>query len=139
MRRLGLSLSILLMLAAPVAAQPGVIVNPTRVEFGASPDHARLRPFDQVPVVTRYEFKVSVFGGAFDRVVDFGKPAPDANNLITVTLPPVFAALSKNVAYAVTVLAVGPDGSSPESEPSNPFGFAAPLIPAAPGRPTFRP
>jgi len=121
--RFALILTALLALAAPAAAQ-----NPTTITYPHSTDHGTV--VGGVAVLTRYD---AVIKKASDSSVvvtkDCGKPA-DAPTL-DCALP---AGLPSNTNLTVTMVAVGPGGSSagPVSDP-----FVANLTaPAAPGKPT---
>ena len=120
-----------LLLAAPVFAQ-GLAVNPTKVVFVASADHA-LNGLDGQPLVDHYELRMFLEGGAQPvQVQPLGKPTPDGENTITVENAAWFAAgaLTPNVRHVAKVAAVGPTGEG-VSENSNPFGTTAPPAPPA--------
>lgn len=124
-------------LTLPMPAIAQTVLNPTMLEFKVSPDHAAVKPLDDTPLISSYMLRVSVFNGAVVHEVDLGKPIPNAAGMVSLPLPSTLATvLQKNVKHTAVVLAVGPDGNA-ASEASNPFGYAAPAIPAAPGRPTF--
>lgn len=114
---------------SPAWAQTAV--NPTRAEFTASSDHNVMLP-DIGPKLTRYEVEL-VLQGATDpvQIVDVGKPTPDGNNLITVTIPALLS-IAMDTMHVAYVVAVGPGGRSARSEASNPFLRLG--APAAPGR-----
>ena len=124
-------LLVCLLLPASVSAQ--VIVNPTQVEFSASPDHAV--SFGGLALVTKYELVITRQGLPtlpVVPVVDLGKPTPTAN-LITVSMP---GGLPNNTVLVATVRTVGPGGTTP-SVASDPFGVVGP--PAAAGKPIPKP
>jgi regulation of enolase protein 1 (concanavalin A-like superfamily) len=91
----------------PTATEPQPAPSsPQGVAFHASVDHAT--------GVTSY--RLDVFTGNADTTtaapiasIDVGKPAPDANGDITVSVPTFFSALPSG-AYQLTVVAVGPGG-----------------------------
>lgn len=106
----------LLALASPAQAQ---VVNPTKVEFVASSDHALV--VNGTAVVTGYQLDVMVSAptGALAFSSNIGKPTPGANSLISVIVPQL-SALTNGV-FVATVSALGPGGSG-KSTPSAPFG-----------------
>ncbi len=123
-----LALAILMLCSVPVpgAAQ---IVNPSAVEFSASPDHATLES-DGTARLTSYELRFYQQGAAAPfQVASLGKPTPAADGTIripfsTVTVP------SAGIVYEARVAALGPVGSA-TSTVSNTFTFAAPCTYAA--------
>ena len=125
----------LLPAASARAQAPPLTLNPTTVEFTASPDHAATG-LDGQPVVTNYVLRVYVSTDvALSTVVatlDIGKPAPNTQNTISVTNAVWFAALTPRTKYVATVAAKGPSGEG-VSAVSNPFGNQGP--PAAGGTP----
>ena len=137
MRRL-LIVAALLCVAIPVYGQT-TVVNPTTLEFTPSVDHNATAPLDGTPLVTRYDAKyylatqcnpscpTTVPAPAF--VLSLGKPTP-SNNTITVTN--VFNGLVLNQAYKAVVVAVGPGGTSANSNATDPFGNRGPLAAPAP-------
>lgn len=110
-------------------------VNPTKVEFTASADHAVV--VGGTPVVTGYEFNAVATNatGAIALTRSLGKPAPDAAGMISVVIPEL-ATITPNTTYTATVTAVGPGGNAP-SAASDPFARLGP--PRGPGKPAVKP
>jgi len=124
MRSRLLLLSVLLSAASSTAfAQPATyVVNPSRVQFTASADHAVMLP-DGTPMVSRYELRVYAQGATEPvTTTDLGKPATVAGD-ITTDITSVLGSLplSATVQYVARVVAVGQTGVG-VSDPSNPFG-----------------
>ena len=119
-----------LVVASPADAQT---INPTQIQFAASPDHNLT--VGATPVVSNYQLDVitTAAGGALAFTVNLAKPTPDASNLITANVTQLTALA--NGLYTGSVSAVGPGGAT-KSVPSDPFGRVGP--PAAPGKPTAR-
>ena len=128
----------LVILFAPlsVSAQT-VTLNPTKVEYTASADHAAL--LGTVPVVSRYQFDAVAMNplGAIAISRDLGKPTPDTVTGCAAPVPCIsvvvaeLATLTPNRTYTATVSAIGPGGTAP-SGASNPFakpGAPAPVSP----------
>lgn len=119
----------LLVLTAPPAFAQATAVNPTTVEFTASPDHAGAWLNGDAKVT---EYRAVYFYASSDvttatpvAVISIGKPAPNAAGAIAVTaasLPALFGGLAHGVVYKATIDTVGPSGSS-RSTASGPFGF----------------
>jgi regulation of enolase protein 1 (concanavalin A-like superfamily) len=93
-------------LSVRIASTPSPSQAPTAVAFQASADNATL--------VTSY--RLDVFAANADTTtatpvasIDVGKPTPDANGDITVTVPDFFSALPTG-SYQLTVSAVGTGG-----------------------------
>jgi len=116
--------------AAPAVAQ--TVVNPQKVEFTASADHATV--IEGQAFVAKYELRVYLQGGTTVLVKqDLGKPAPaQTTNQISVPLALVGLPLSPTVKYIGVVYAMGPYGEAGSSA-SNPFMLVGP--PAAPSNP----
>src|SRR5688572_22693560 len=114
------------LLALPVSAQ--VIVNPTKVDFPASPDQTVT--FGGVDVVTKYELVIArqSLPNTPVSTTDLGKPTP-VGGVISVPLP---AGLPNNTVLLATVRTIGPGGTTP-SVASDPFGVVG--APAAAGKP----
>ena len=69
---------------APLFAQ--LVVNPTSAEFQASSSHSQTDT-NGVPIVDHYELEFFLIGAAQPfQVQPFGKPTPQGNGLITVSL-----------------------------------------------------
>lgn len=117
-----------------IASAQSTIVNPTSLEFQASPDHSG-KWLDGSDKVT--EYRVEYFLDATDPTtgtpagtVSLGKPTPDASGKVSVSQAGLFASLSMaGVVYKATVLTVGPSGSS-RSVASGPFGFETRVAPS---------
>lgn len=106
-------------------------LNPTRVEFTASPDHAVT--LGSQPVVTKYELLTvrQSDTGTILSVTDIGKPTPVAN-VINVPVP---GSLPNNTLLQIAVRTVGPGGAT-TSVLSDPFSVVA--APAASGKPALK-
>ena len=102
------------------------VTDPQVVEFDPSPDHWAVSAAGQ-PIVNGYDLAVYQVGASkpYD-VVSLGKPVPQSNGKIEVSL---LSALSKplqpGVTYESQVTVVGPSGSSP-SNWSNTFAVGGP-------------
>lgn len=118
-----------LLIAAPLSAQT---LNPTRVEFTASPDHSTT--IGTTAVVTKYEVLIvrQTDTGTILSVTDIGKPTPVAN-VINVAVP---GSLPNNTLLQAAIRTTGPGGAS-TSVLSDPF--AAVAAPAATGKPVLKP
>lgn len=119
------------MLAALASPGQAQTVNPKGASFTASSDHAKVLP-SGTKAVSNYVLDCMVSSPTGSAVFskDLQKPAPDAANTISVSVPE-FLTLSFN-AYICTVSAIGPGGSS-KSAPSDPFESVP--APGAPGKP----
>jgi hypothetical protein len=115
-----------------VSASAQVIVNPTKVDFPASPDHAVT--FGGVDVVTKYELVIArqSLPAVPVSTTDLGKPTPVAG-IVSVPIP---SGLPNNTILLATVRTVGPGGTTP-SVASDPFGVVG--APAATGKPIPKP
>lgn len=124
------SLVAAVMCAAPatVHAQTIILLPGSALSFTASPDHNAT--FAGAPIVSVYKttYCLKATPTVCPITVDLGKPSPDATNTITVTS--IFGSLVSNTEYVATVIATGPGGDSPASNPTAPFGK-----PGAPGGP----
>ncbi|HXH06677.1 MAG TPA: BACON domain-containing protein, partial [Vicinamibacterales bacterium] len=123
MRRSRLAASVAALLwPALVSAQT---LDPQRAEFDPSADHDAV--VDGQPVVSRYVLEFYLVGAAQPfQTGDMGKPAPDPDGKIRVSLLAVLGALpSPGIVYEARVAAIGPGGTS-RSEPSNQFMFSSP-------------
>lgn len=121
----------LLGMVAPAFAQ--AVINPTKVEFQVSADHAATLP-DGSAVVDHYEIRYYQSGAQSPvQMADLGKPSPDVSGKAVADIVGTLAAIpfSPSVQYVAKMVAVGPTGTSAESDPSNPFVRAS-----APGRVT---
>ena len=118
----------LFILLVPSTLYAQLVVNPTKAVFTPSTDHATVE--NEVPLVTNYELRVFIPNGTVPlRTLNLNKPAPDANNEITVTITSLIASLPVGE-YFATVAAKGPGGEA-VSTPSNPFTVVA-RAPTAP-------
>lgn len=121
-----LFLTLLFLLVATVAAGQTVI-NPTRVEFTVSLDHAVVLA-DGQPMVTSYDVRFYAAGASEPTSVSsIGKPDPDGSGVASVDISSVIIAfpVSPTTQYVARVAAVGPTGEG-VSDPSNPFLRVAP-------------
>lgn len=111
----------------PTVVHGQVEVNPTIVEFTASPDHAATG-LDGQPKVSRYELRIYLQGASSPlSTADLGKPTPDGDGRITAT-PDVLLGLPIGQVFEGRVAAVGPYGEG-VSDPSNPFGLETAAAP----------
>jgi hypothetical protein len=85
-------------------------LNPTRVEFDVSSDHA---------TVTRYQLEATG-SGASPITKDLGKPTPDAAGHVSIAVPE-FATATPGVLYSVVITVYDAVGQATASVPSNPF------------------
>jgi hypothetical protein len=127
-----------------VSAQTIIIVSaPTKVEFTASVDHAKVFS-DGTAVLTGYRLDIVGVNpiGPIAISKDIAKPTPDVvtgcakpSPCISVVVPELTTNLVKGPSYQATVTAFGPGGTSVGAA----FGpFALPGPPAAPGQPVVR-
>ena len=120
------ALLLLVSLARPDDSWAQLVIDPTSAEFQASSSHSEI---DQngVPIVDHYELEFFLIGAAQPfQVQPFGKPTPQSNGLITVSLASILAAFpSPGIVYDSTVAAVGPGGAA-RSTHSNTFQFSGP-------------
>ncbi len=96
-------------------------VNPNVVRFIPSANHDSVGTAGQ-PMVTGYVLQIHRLGApAPDAVIDLGKPLPDADGYIRVSLGNQLAGLtSAGAPFEARIVAVGPGGVS-SSPPSNLF------------------
>jgi hypothetical protein len=109
--------------AASAHAQTLDVDNPTAVEFTASTDHA---------LIDGYEVDILRPDGSVLQTINAGKPAPDATNVVRVTLnvqPIAFAA-----GYTVRARAVAGTAVSPYSVSVNKFN----RVPGGPSKVILR-
>lgn len=115
---------VILLIASSAFAQ-----NPTTISYGPSADHNTV--VNGTAVLTRYDAVVKkAADGTVVTTKDCGKPASAPT--LTCALP---NGLPGNTSLTVTMVAVGPGGSTagPASDP-----FANLASPAAPGKPTVQ-
>lgn len=140
MRRVLLVVVWLLGLAAPALAQPipGLILNPTIVEFDPSPDHDAVL-LDGRPMLVKYEARYYLLnslptpGTEALPVVDLGKPTPVAGKIRVLN---ALGGLVPNTIYKAVVASIGqPDatGTAQVSNVSNPFANQVVAQPGAAG------
>lgn len=98
--------------------------------FTASPDHATIA--QGVPVVASYELVVTPQGGQPAAPLSLAKPAPNAQNAISLNVTTYLNSLPAGT-YTASVRAVGPGGSG-VSPMSDPFALVVPAA-TAPGKP----
>ena len=122
----------------PTWAQAQTVINPHFVDVTASPDHSAVK-IDGTAVLTHYLLTATAMNalGALVWTQDLGKPTPNAQGVFTVALPAALPVTAETL-YRAIVTAVGPDGSSDPTAPSNPFGVAGTRVPVAAGGVTFR-
>jgi hypothetical protein len=131
------ALLVLALLSCPIVAQAQTVVNPTAIEFTASPTHNSTDPLTGEALLTRYDAKYYLASAcnptcptttpAF--TINLAKPAPVAGK---ITVSNVFQGLVLNTPYKAVVVAVGPGGTSPQAQGDLPFGNRGPLAPPAP-------
>lgn len=131
MRRPTCCLVLVLLACATIASAQTYVVNPSRVQFQASADHAVTLP-DGSPMVSRYELRIYA-QGAPDPVTttDLGKPQ-HVGGEVTTDITSVIGSLplSATVQYVARVAAIGQTGTG-LSDPSGPFGHVGvPVSPA---------
>jgi hypothetical protein len=102
----------------------GQVVDPTTAEFDPSTHHDIILD-DGRAAVTRYDLEFYNAGATSPfQVMSLGKPTPQTDGKIRITLTNVLAARpSPGLTYLATVAAVGPGGIG-RSAPSNPFSFS---------------
>ena len=117
-------------------AQTATVINPTQISFTASADHNVV--LSGVPVLDHYDVNVVVgnSSGALSFTKSIGKPVPDAQNTISVTLPE-FVALNRGT-YVATVSSVAPGINPPTSISTATDPFVSTGKPAAVPKPTAR-
>lgn len=98
--------SLLVLVLLSLATHAQAQARPRAIAFTASADHAAL-DITGAPRVASYQFDVTAdtATGALVFSRNVGKPTPDANNDVTVTIPE-FAAMA-NGRYVATIAAVG--------------------------------
>ena len=132
---------------APVYAQTGscppgttLAVNPQWVCITPSTDanagHNATDPLTGVPVVSRYDLLFFAPGvdsatGNAVQTINIGKPTMNAQGALWLQRSEL-AAIPVGQQYRARVVAVGPNGTSPRSAESNPFGRSSSPSPAAP-------
>ena len=89
------ALLVAFLLLAPSLGYAQDVDNPSGVEFVASPDHS---------TVTSYELDILRPDGTVLQTLNIGKPAPNATNVITVSLN--VQPIAFGVGYSVRVRAV---------------------------------
>lgn len=131
MRKLILATLVVLACATSAFAQ-SIVVNPTTVEFQASPDHAG-KWLDGTDKVTGYRADYFLASdttmGTPAATVSLNKPTPDATGKVSVSTSAFPSALAADVVYKVIVVTVGPSGST-RSAASGPFGFETRVAPS---------
>ena len=122
MTRIGAMLvGVLLVTATSASAQ--VVLNPTKVIFTASADHAAM--LGGQALVTRYEIRHFLLGASAPvSVEDLGKPTPDGANVITTTFGAL--PLSTTAQYIARVAAIGPTGEGVSAASVTTYFFAGP-------------
>jgi hypothetical protein len=107
----------------PSVAAAQVLIDPTAAEFSASPDHDASA--SGIPVVSSYQLELYLpLAPTPFLTVPLGKPSPDANGVIRVSLASLLVPLpAPGITYTATVAALGPGGVG-RSAPSNPFTWS---------------
>jgi len=102
------------------------VVNPNTAEFTPSVDHSAVLS-DGSPAVQSYQLELYLVGASSPfQVASLGKPAPQTDGKIRVSLAAVLNPLPQaGVSYFAEVAAVGPGGTS-RSTASNAFSWAVP-------------
>ena len=136
-----------LLVYAPAYAQTGACpasttlsVGPTWVcimpDVSATNGHNALDSLTGQPVVSRYD--LLFFGPGVDsatgtptQTINIGKPTLNAQNALWLQRSEL-SSLPVGQQYRARVVAVGPNGTSPRSAESNPFGRSSNPTPAVP-------
>src|SRR4051794_9732455 len=107
-------------------ASAQTVVNPNTAEFDPSADHNTVLS-DGSPAVQSYQLELYLVGATSPfQVASLGKPAPQTDGMIRVTLSSVLNPLPQpGVSYFAEVAAIGPGGTS-RSTASNTFSWAVP-------------
>src|SRR5437867_2733822 len=125
--RVGVCPAVLVMATIAVSPRSAAaqMVNPTRAQFNASPDH-NATTSDGTPIVASYRIEFFLIGASAPfQTNSLGKPTPDGTNTITVDLTSILVGWPViGTTYVSDVAAVGPGGSTP-SALSNTFSFTA--------------
>src|SRR3954469_1833737 len=102
------------------------VLNPNTAEFSPSVDHSAVLS-DGSPVVQSYQLELYLVGASSPfQVASLGKPAPQTDGKIRVSLAAVLNPLPQaGVSYFAQVAAVGPGGTS-RSTASNTFSWVVP-------------
>jgi len=102
------------------------VTDPTTVEFDPSPDHWSVDSNGQ-PTVDHYALTIFAAGSTTPyEVAGLGKPTPDADGKIRVSLSSVLSTWPLPLLiYTAQVAAIGPDGTAVSSV-SNAFTFSGP-------------
>lgn len=138
-----------LLVYAPAYAQTGacptsmaLVVSPSWICMTPSVDpaggHNATDPLTGQPVVARYDLLffapgVDTATGAPIQTINIGKPTVNAQGAAWLQRSEL-AAIPVGQQYRARVVAVGPNGTSPRSAESNPFGRSSLPMPSAPAR-----
>lgn len=126
-------LCILGALVGPASAQTPVL-NPTEIDFPASPDHDATYPISGQLKLTGYEVRIfpnaAPTTGTPVQTIPVGKPVP-VNGRIVVS--GVLANVPQNELLKAVIVAVGPGGTSTSSPASGPFARETLIPPAGVG------
>jgi hypothetical protein len=100
------------------------VSDPTRVEFGPSPDHNVILVSGQSAVAS-YAIELYLQGAASPfQTNSLGKPNPDSDGVIRVNLTSLFAGWPiPGTVYVSDVATIGPGGQTASTR-SNPFAFS---------------
>lgn len=127
--------------ACPTATT--LVTNPNWVCLEPSPDHNTLRPLTNDPAVSRYD--LLFFAPGVDtstaspvQTINIGKPTLNAQGVAWLERTELVA-IPVGQQYRARAVAVGPDGVSPRSPESNPFGRTTLTVPRAPARVSISP
>ena len=118
--RVSFAVLALVLVASVVQAQP--VINPSKVEVTASPDHNVTAL--GVDLVTSYRLTFKDGATTIGSPVNAGKPTPNAAGKFDVDIPAAVLAV-KNKSLTVTVDIIGPGGTATEPT-SGPFGYLGP-------------
>jgi len=124
--------TVLLWCVCAVPAFSQVVLNPTRVEFAPSADHAVTLP-DGTVMVDRYELRHFIVGATSPvQVENLGKPSPVSG---VCSAPITALPFSTSLQYVARVVALGSTGEG-VSEASNGYFFVG--KPAGPASVTLK-
>lgn len=121
------------MIAASIAGVTGAsaqTVNPTTLEFTASPDHNAVST-SGTPLLSRYDLQYFLPGASQPyQTQSLGKPTPGGAGDIRIPVSSLSSVPSQGIVTEARVVSVGPFGQAP-SDPSNQFMFADEVPPCS--------
>lgn len=128
-----LILILLLILPSKAFSQiPGLVLNPSLLQFTVSPDHNLIDPTTGQAIITSYEWNMMAMNNLGAIVLTAGINKMSASDNATVQIPlPGIANLVAGTVYVGNIIAKGPGGNSSPSVNSNPFAVPGPIkVPA---------